>query len=172
MSYGFTQQILPDEDTGRSRGIYKVCCCLFFFSSRRRHTRYWRDWSSDVCSSDLAAFGARPLFEADLLVRVAAEGVNEAKTPEEVLRYVSEVRPFIELSDLVLAEGEAMNGPTITAINVGARQGVTGAPIAVERTPEFLRALADMNVTVTDSAGQEIVKAPGKAVLGHPLNSV
>src|SRR3712207_7850597 len=24
-----------------------------FFSSRRRHTRYWRDWSSDVCSSDL-----------------------------------------------------------------------------------------------------------------------
>src|SRR3712207_4732121 len=27
----------------------------FFFSSRRRHTRYWRDWSSDVCSSDLTA---------------------------------------------------------------------------------------------------------------------
>src|SRR3712207_7546084 len=26
---------------------------LFFFSSRRRHTRYWPDWSSDVCSSDL-----------------------------------------------------------------------------------------------------------------------
>src|SRR3712207_2517589 len=29
----------------------------FFFSSRRRHTRYWRDRSSDVCSSDLC--GAR-----------------------------------------------------------------------------------------------------------------
>src|SRR5215813_3567858 len=27
---------------------------LFFFSSRRRHTRCGRDWSSDVCSSDLA----------------------------------------------------------------------------------------------------------------------
>src|SRR5699024_11453716 len=27
------------------------CCCLF--SSRRRHTRSKRDWSSDVCSSDL-----------------------------------------------------------------------------------------------------------------------
>src|SRR3712207_5930361 len=26
---------------------------FFFFSSKRRHTRYWRDWSSDVCSSDL-----------------------------------------------------------------------------------------------------------------------
>src|SRR3712207_1598322 len=28
---------------------------FFFFSSRRRHTRYWRDWSSDVCSSDLSS---------------------------------------------------------------------------------------------------------------------
>ena len=27
---------------------------FFFFSSRRRHTRLRRDWSSDVCSSDLA----------------------------------------------------------------------------------------------------------------------
>src|SRR3712207_525498 len=26
---------------------------VLLFSSRRRHTRYWRDWSSDVCSSDL-----------------------------------------------------------------------------------------------------------------------
>src|SRR3712207_3868588 len=29
---------------------------IIFFSSRRRHTRYWRDWSSDVCSSDLNGF--------------------------------------------------------------------------------------------------------------------
>src|SRR5207302_4761461 len=44
-----------------------LCVCIsflclyfcFFFSSRRRHTRFSRDWSSDVCSSDLAAdFGA------------------------------------------------------------------------------------------------------------------
>src|SRR5690606_39934212 len=32
---------------------------LFFFSSRRRHTRFSRDWSSDVCSSDLYA----PFYE-------------------------------------------------------------------------------------------------------------
>src|SRR3712207_4797959 len=32
----------------------KMIYLFFFFSSRRRHTRYWRDWSSDVCSSDLA----------------------------------------------------------------------------------------------------------------------
>src|SRR5215203_7539112 len=31
-----------------------VTILFFFFSSRRLHTRYWRDWSSDVCSSDLS----------------------------------------------------------------------------------------------------------------------
>ena len=31
-----------------------TCPIRFFFSSRRRHTRSDRDWSSDVCSSDLA----------------------------------------------------------------------------------------------------------------------
>src|SRR3712207_9541378 len=36
-----------------------IVACLFFFSSRRRHTRYWRDWSSDVCSSDLVSVGTR-----------------------------------------------------------------------------------------------------------------
>src|SRR3712207_2614149 len=35
------------------RYISDISVYFFFFSSRRRHTRYWRDWSSDVCSSDL-----------------------------------------------------------------------------------------------------------------------
>src|SRR5690606_35995151 len=33
---------------------------VFFFSSRRRHTRFSRDWSSDVCSSDLGEVSIRP----------------------------------------------------------------------------------------------------------------
>src|SRR3712207_7360060 len=40
-----------------------TCSFFFFFSSRRRHTRYWRDWSSDVCSSDLTR--RRPLVGMD-----------------------------------------------------------------------------------------------------------
>src|SRR5207245_5602850 len=36
----------------------------FFFSSRRRHTRCYRDWSSDVCSSDLPRGTAFPKLEA------------------------------------------------------------------------------------------------------------
>src|SRR5215203_6773869 len=42
----------------------------FFFSSRRRHTRYWRDWSSDVCSSDLVE-GAEDAADPDPPGRVA-----------------------------------------------------------------------------------------------------
>src|SRR5690625_8053094 len=36
----------------------------FFFSSRRRHTRWPRDWSSDVCSSDLWSRGPGPRRDA------------------------------------------------------------------------------------------------------------
>src|SRR5690606_41053099 len=35
------------------RATYRYILLFFFFSSRRRHTRFSRDWSSDVCSSDL-----------------------------------------------------------------------------------------------------------------------
>src|SRR3989442_6456903 len=41
------------------------CSSIFFFSSRRRHTRCGRDWSSDVCSSDLAVSSSsffQPIF--------------------------------------------------------------------------------------------------------------
>src|SRR3712207_4076491 len=48
-------------DSGRDIVIamvsYDTVFLFFFFSSRRRHTRYWRDWSSDVCSSDLGGVG-------------------------------------------------------------------------------------------------------------------
>src|SRR2546422_5176847 len=43
--------LLPDIAELVSHSIFTS---FFFFSSRRRHTRCSRDWSSDVCSSDLA----------------------------------------------------------------------------------------------------------------------
>src|SRR5699024_11911388 len=46
--------------------------CVFFFSSRRRHTRSKRDWSSDVCSSDLEV--APEHRRVDLLVPVGGVG--------------------------------------------------------------------------------------------------
>src|SRR3712207_7493796 len=50
----------------------------FFFSSRRRHTRYWRDWSSDVCSSDLRLPLPRGVTGAAALVMVGAPGALAA----------------------------------------------------------------------------------------------
>src|SRR3712207_3437788 len=49
---------------------------FFFFSSRRRHTRYWRDWSSDVCSSDLARLRARRRRDPDLHARPGRPGAR------------------------------------------------------------------------------------------------
>src|SRR5207249_7945780 len=46
-----------------------------FFSSRRRHTRSKRDWSSDVCSSDLPQPTRHP-NRGSLTVKLAAEEVN------------------------------------------------------------------------------------------------
>src|SRR6266576_2460886 len=45
------------ECVGCYKPIKVNVCVLFFFSSRRRHTISLRDWSSDVCSSDLDARG-------------------------------------------------------------------------------------------------------------------
>src|SRR6266498_4482525 len=45
-------------------------CFWFFFSSRRRHTRCGRDWSSDVCSSDLSLQPARAAAEATKTIPV------------------------------------------------------------------------------------------------------
>src|SRR3989442_5857548 len=42
---------------------YRYMRVYFFFSSRRRHTRCGRDWSSDVCSSDLEPGPEQPSIE-------------------------------------------------------------------------------------------------------------
>src|SRR5438105_14879601 len=48
---------------------------FFFFSSRRRHTRSTRDWSSDVCSSDLADL-AKPPSDARMWTISSGNGAS------------------------------------------------------------------------------------------------
>src|SRR3712207_2002489 len=55
---------------------------FFFFSSRRRHTRYWRDWSSDVCSSDLAAAEFHPAVLEAFHARVPLVVCTADRPPE------------------------------------------------------------------------------------------
>ena len=123
-----------------------------------------------------AAFGARPLYEADMLVRVKSAAINQAKTPMQVLEAVDQVIPFIELPDLMVQAPPKLNGAGVSAINVGARLGVAGAPLAVPayRAERYalLNALADMNVSLTDGAGARLGGGKGSDILDHPLNAV
>src|SRR3989344_4784895 len=123
-----------------------------------------------------AAFGARPLYEADMLVRVKSAAINQAKTPMDVLDAVDQIIPFMELPDLMVQAPPKLNGAGVTAINVGARLGVAGTPIAVPayRGERFamLKALADMNVSLTDGAGARLGGGKGSDILEHPLNAV
>ena len=123
-----------------------------------------------------AAFGARPLFEADMLVRVKSAAINQAKTPMDVLLAIDQIIPFIELPDLVVQAPGQLNANAISAINVGARFGVIGAPIAVPRYRgeryAMLDALRDMDVRLSDANGTEIGRGKGSDILEHPLNAV
>jgi len=119
-----------------------------------------------------ADFGARPMFEPDLLVVVKDPAIHKAKTHLEVLRSLSLVIPFIELPDLVVAEGERLSAPLIVSLNVGARLGVVGKGIPVEPTERFAAALAAMRVVVIDQGGKELASGKGAAILDHPLNAV
>ena len=119
-----------------------------------------------------ADFGARPALEADLMVVVKDAAIHQAKTHFEVLRALSLVIPFIELPDLMVAEGEKLSAPLIVSLNAGARLGVVGKGIPVQATPEFAAALAAMQVVVTERGGKELAAGNGAAILDHPLNAV
>ena len=123
--------------------------------------------------SEVAAeSGVRMAYEADLIVTVADERINGARTPEEAVRYLGEVVPFVELLDLVLADGEPLTLATIVGYNVMSRSGVVGEGIPVEPTPAFVEALGNMEAVMVDETGREIERAESSAILGHPLNVV
>lgn len=113
-----------------------------------------------------AGYGARPIVEADLLVRIGDAGINEAATPAEAAEHVSEVIAFIELSDLVFDPETPVTAERVVAINVGARLGVMGE--ARPMTPELAAALPTMEVSLAVNGATQFA-APGSALLGHPL---
>src|SRR5690606_20525183 len=56
---------------------------FFFFSSRRRHTRFSRDWSSDVCSSDLRRVGERARGVRQEALRVRREAAQQERRGDD-----------------------------------------------------------------------------------------
>src|SRR5258706_8612232 len=71
---------LQAEDGIRDWSVTGLQTCAFFFSSRRRHTRLVSDWSSDVCSSDLALLSVpSPLIAlVALVLHVTMSAGNES----------------------------------------------------------------------------------------------
>src|SRR5690606_40436823 len=104
--------------------------CIFFFSSRRRHTRFSRDWSSDVCSSDL------------LVARIRAGQGGVAAGPD----YLALARRLACERDprLLIAHGLSGSGKSYVSQRLLERAGAIRLRSDVERKRLFgLRALAD-----------------------------
>src|SRR5204862_5309987 len=57
---------------------------FFFFSSRRRHTRSLRDWSSDVCSSDLWREETKLPSEVDLVRQFGVSRITVTRAVREL----------------------------------------------------------------------------------------
>jgi 2-keto-4-pentenoate hydratase len=119
-----------------------------------------------------AKFGSVSMSEGDLIVRVKDDGINQAKTPEETLKYLDAVIPFIELPDLVCDKSVKFNGAILVAINVGARYGVMGKPIPLEATPQWVERLKSFTLQIMDEKGTLVDEGKGTALLGDPLNAV
>src|SRR6267143_1013328 len=93
---------------------------FFFFSSRRRHTRWNCDWSSDVCSSDLAKGDVAPGFDADLAlldpdraftVSAADSPSGQGYTPFEGQRLTGQVTATFLRGELAWEDGRTVGPP-------------------------------------------------------------
>lgn len=117
-------------------------------------------------------FGARPVAEGDLMVRVGDESINTADTDEELLASLDAVLPFMELPDLFYQENAAVDATALVAINAGTRYGVVGDPIELEPTEAWMTRLGQIQVRLINDAGQTVETGDSAALLGHPINSV
>src|SRR6266496_1802980 len=102
---------------------------FFFFSSRRRHTRSLRDWSSDVCSSDLLA---QPDQHQHLVLAVRVD-VDHALAPQGLVeRFELEIGPrrVGTLVVLVLLECQAVVAPALESVANGLLDPGAGLRIA------------------------------------------
>lgn len=131
----------------------------------------YRDMMLDDGAEVPVDFGARPVFEADLVLVVGSDAINTARTADEAMAHITAIHPFIELPDVSYGPDEPIDAVTLTANGVAAKLGVLGQPIPVNDGAVMLQALAEMTVTVMASDGEILSEAAGAAVLGNPVNA-
>src|SRR5690606_30211603 len=84
----------------------------FFFSSRRRHTRFSRDWSSDVCSSDLGgqqqrvAVARALAHKPQVLLLDEPFGALDAKIREELRRTIRQVQRELNITTVLVTHDQ------------------------------------------------------------------
>src|SRR5690606_40622546 len=84
---------------------------MFFFSSRRRHTRFSRDWSSDVCSSDLEIdelIDAYRQIPEMAQTEVSAPGAKESEKKVRDYNFEISKVPDSKNTKITVDTGEAM----------------------------------------------------------------
>lgn len=119
-----------------------------------------------------ATFGARPLFEGDLMVRVGSAGINEAETDSALYASLNALIPFLELPDLLFHPDVTVDGPALAAINVGARLGIQGELIPLPADSTGIAQLAAIRVELRNSEGDLLGEGHSSQLLDHPLNVV
>src|SRR5581483_12307443 len=100
----------------------------------RRHTRYWRDWSSDVCSSDLEKKLRKPSPFVWLARRIPADKAQAAESLGiDGVGAVSEYKRFYPESNLASAVvGLAgMDGQGLSGLELEYDRLVGGEPVAL-----------------------------------------
>ncbi len=117
-------------------------------------------------------FGHRTLIEPDLMVVVKDKGIMDASTELEAAAHLKTVHAYIELPALQFAKDEKFTGASIVALNIVATKMVQGPGLAIQATPEFVQAMADMETVFTDEKGEVLQSAPGSSLLGNPLKVV
>src|SRR3712207_1928005 len=114
---------------------------LLFFSSRRRHTRYWRDWSSDVCSSDLTS-----LLESATTIRPSS--LDEATI---FSRRSAPPRPLTRARS-----GEISSAPSMVKRGRASESVVSGMPSSFARAVVF----AEVGTPLTSLNSPEATSSP------------
>src|SRR6185503_246284 len=105
-----------------------------------------------------AAYGTRPILEADLIVRVKDEGINDADNLQMAARHLSEVIAFIELADTTLATNPPIDSGALVSSNVGARLGILGEARKFESSEEFINAFGKMQMVLKEK--KELSRVP------------
>src|SRR5690606_18112377 len=100
----------------------------FFFSSRRRHTRFSRDWSSDVCSSDLERLGNTVLLKREDLQPVFSFKIRGAYNKLKQLTDEQRARGVVAASAGNHAQGLAF---------AARHMGVKATIVMPKTTPEI-----------------------------------